>query len=35
MKLENIQTPQDILEFMKQNITYGWLDINDEKISII
>ncbi len=31
MKLENIKTPQDVLEFMKQNIKYGWLDINNEK----
>ena len=28
MKLENIKTPNDILEFMDENIKYGWLDIN-------
>ena len=31
MNLENIKTPQDILEFMKSNIKYGWLDINNEE----
>lgn len=31
MDLENIKTPQDILEYMKSNIKYGWLDINDEQ----
>lgn len=31
MKIENIKTPEDILEFMKSNIKYGWLDINDEE----
>ncbi|MBQ7141121.1 MAG: transglutaminase domain-containing protein [Bacilli bacterium] len=31
MKLENIKTPEDILEFMKSNIKYGWLDINNEE----
>lgn len=27
----NVKTPQDILEFMKSNIKYGWLDINNEE----
>lgn len=31
MKIDNVQTPEDILEFMKQNITYGWLDFNNEE----
>lgn len=31
MKLENIKTPEDILEFMKSNIKYGGLDINNEE----
>ena len=31
MKLENIKTPEDILEFMKSNIKYGWLDKNNEE----
>ena len=31
MTIENIQTPQDILEFMKEHIKYGWLDINNEE----
>ena len=31
MKLENITTPEDILEYMKSNIKYGWLDINNEE----
>ena len=31
MKIENIKTPEDILEFMKSNIKYGWLDINNEE----
>lgn len=29
MKIENIKTSEDILEFMKSNIKYGWLDINN------
>ena len=28
MKIEEIKTPQDIFEFMSQNIKYGWLDVN-------
>ena len=31
MTRDNIKTPQDVLEFMKDNIKYGWLDINNEK----
>ncbi len=31
MKIENVKTPEDILEFMKSNIKYGWLDINNEE----
>ena len=31
MKIENIKTPNDVLEFMKENIKYGWLDINNEE----
>ena len=30
MDLENIKTPDDILIFMKSNIKYGWLDINND-----
>ena len=28
MKLDSINTPQDILKFMQENIKYGWIDIN-------
>ena len=31
MKIEQIQTPEDILKYMKQNIKYGWLDFNNEE----
>lgn len=31
MKIENIKTPEDILKFMKSNIKYGWLDINNDE----
>ena len=31
MTVEQIKTPEDILEYMKQNIKYGWLDINSEE----
>lgn len=31
MKIENIKTPADILEFMNENIEYGWIDINGNK----
>ena len=30
MNIKKIKTPQDILEFMKTNIKYGWLDINNK-----
>ncbi len=30
-KIGQIKTPEDILEFMKQNIKYGWLDIYGEE----
>lgn len=29
--MDLIKTPEDILEFMKNNIRYGWLDINNEE----
>ncbi len=31
MKINDIKTPEDILLYMKENITYGWIDINGEK----
>ena len=31
MELKDIKTPQDILEFMKSHIKYGWLDQNNEE----
>ena len=31
MEIKDIKTPEDILEFMKENIKYGWLDINGEE----
>ena len=31
MNINNIKTPQDILQFMDDNIKYGWLDINNEE----
>lgn len=31
MLVSEIKTPEDILKFMKENIKYGWLDINNEK----
>jgi len=31
MTTNEIKTPEDVLEFMKENIKYGWLDINDEE----
>ena len=31
MTIDNIKTPQDILEFMNENIKYGWLDTNNEQ----
>ena len=31
MTINDIKTPEDILEFMNENIRYGWLDINGEE----
>lgn len=31
MDINDIKTPEDILEYMKSNIKYGWLDINGEE----
>ena len=31
MEMKDIKSPQDILEFMKKNIKYGWLDVNNEE----
>ena len=31
MTIEKIRTPHDILDFMNENIKYGWLDINNEE----
>ena len=31
MTIFDIKTPQDILDFMNENIKYGWLDINNEE----
>ena len=31
MKIEEIKSPEDILEFMNQNIKYGWIDIDNNK----
>lgn len=31
MKIDDIKTPEDILGFMKENIKYGWLDINNKE----
>lgn len=31
MNINNIKTPKDVLEFMKKNIKYGWLDINNQE----
>lgn len=30
MEIKEIKVPQDILTYMKENIKYGWLDINNE-----
>lgn len=30
MTINEITSPEDILEYMKENIRYGWLDINNE-----
>ncbi len=31
MTINDIKTPEDILEFMNENIRYGWLDINGKE----
>ena len=31
MNIEDIKEAEDILEFMKKNIKYGWLDVNGNK----
>ena len=31
MGIKEIKTPEDILEFMNDNIKYGWLDINNKE----
>lgn len=31
MKISDIKNPRDVLEFMKSNIQYGWLDYNKEE----
>ena len=31
MNICDIKTPEDILKFMKKNIKYGWLDINNQE----
>lgn len=31
MEMKDIKTPQDVLEFMKTHIKYGWLDQNNEE----
>lgn len=31
MEQYEIKTPQDVLQFMKEHITYGWIDVNGEK----
>jgi len=31
MKINEIKTPNDVLEFMQTNIKYGWIDINNNE----
>ena len=31
MKIDEIKTPEDILQYFEENIEYGWLDLNKEK----
>ena len=31
MTIDSIMTPYDVLDFMKANIKYGWLDVNGEE----
>ncbi len=30
MEIKDIKSPEDVLEFMKENIKYGWVDANGE-----
>lgn len=32
-KIEKIKTPQDVFNFMNENIEYGWLDTNGKYTS--
>ena len=31
IEITNIKTKEDVLEYMKRNIKYGWIDINGDK----
>lgn len=31
MNIENISTPEDVYDWIDENIQYGWLDINNKK----
>ncbi len=31
MEIDNIKTPEDILQYLEEHIRYGWLDLNKEK----
>lgn len=31
MTIDNIKTPKDILDFMKQNMKYGWIDTENKE----
>lgn len=31
MKIDEIKTPEDVLQYFVENIEYGWLDLNKEK----
>ncbi len=31
MTIENIKTPNDILDFMNEHIKYGWIDVDNEE----
>ena len=31
MRIDDIETPEDILNYLEENIQYGWLDYNKEK----
>ena len=30
MKIDEIKTPEDIMQYFEENIQYGWLDLNKE-----